>query len=132
MSIQNDMSIDEAIKKLDEVRNFWIVPRHGEGDNYLVARKAIDMAIDALREKHEGEKNEPFTKEELQEELDNRRNGWLWCVDLSDENHTGWYWNANLYRFSNLAAYGKTWLAYRKPPKEDAAVGSNCPQRMLV
>lgn len=61
--------------------------------------------------------DKPMTLDEMYQELETVDDGWLWCVDLSKDHQNGWYKNANLRKWSNIAAYGKTWLAYRNIPR---------------
>lgn len=55
--------------------------------------------------------SEPLTLEQL------RAGGkrWVWCIDLKEEERTGWYRVDRLTAYA-VGNYGKTWTAYAYPP----------------
>lgn len=62
--------------------------------------------------------NEPLTLEELREMS---YTDWVWVVfpELPSEEN-GWVRASQLYRRYSHEHYGKTWLAYRRPPEGEA------------
>lgn len=62
--------------------------------------------------------NEPLTLEELREMS---YTDWVWVVfpELPSEEN-GWVRASQLYRLYSHEHYGKTWLAYRRPPEGEA------------
>lgn len=105
-----DMTIEEAIQWFEERENHWF---------FVNSMGAFRHALTALRAQQEAEKNEPLTYAEFSNEVRIHKDGWLWCVDLSGEGAHGWRKNENLNKYANITNYGKTWLAYRRPPVEE-------------
>lgn len=120
------MTIDEAIEALngiirqDQIISNAAIQFFGNAEDMLETTRmrsaACNMAIAALRAQQEAERNEPLTYEEFSNEVSIHKDGWLWCVDLSGEGAHGWRKNENLSKYANITNYGKTWLAYRRPP----------------
>lgn len=52
------MTIEQAIAELYSIRDFWLLPRHGDNGRAFEVREAVDMAISALRAQLEAEKGE--------------------------------------------------------------------------
>ena len=86
-----------------------------------VLREAADAGIEAL-ERVRIPPNEPLTLEQLRE-MDGEP---VWVVSIDGEWASGWYVLASHSRYGFipkgrgfLAAddFGKTWLAYRRPPE---------------
>lgn len=70
----------------------------------------------------EMERNDPLTLDELREmkgePVYTTRNGWRICYGVTD--FTGeLYMETGVGSRIPLCDYGKTWLAYRRPPKEN-------------
>ena len=122
MSIQNDMSIDEAIQYMEAlVSNNPMFPP---------MKEAAKIAIDALHEKQEAEKNKPLSWREL-ETMDGQP---VWIVELPYKNNSYWALikidsnidcvsvGAHIIHVKNRVDYGdrnlykKGWIAYRHPP----------------
>ena len=127
MSIQNDMSIDEAIEHLLEVRQFPIAYTEKEQD-------AFEIMFDVLGERSKAEKNEPLSPTELHG-MDGQP---VWCtikdgksfwalIDISGEEFCAVdrefnVWPRKTYGIGlgGLCLYDNYfWLAYRHQPKED-------------
>ena len=76
------------------------------------AARMYKLALDAIREQPA---NEPLTLDDLSK-LSNT--DWVWVVFpelASDE--SGWYRAKRLYDTYSKSHYGKTWIAYRRPPE---------------
>ncbi len=72
---------------------------------------------DIFKKTYEQAEPKPLTLEELREALKNP-NDWLWGEDIQGNGEcSGWYKCEHLYRVSNIARYGDTWLAYRNRPE---------------
>lgn len=114
------MKIEEAIKALQNIIEYWT--------HKPTEQEAARMAIEALKEKLEAEKNEPLTMEEL-EKMETGpvyvvpsdpwmvNHGWKeWCVWLAKDKLA--MIPGIEYKDWNLKDYGKEWIAYRREPKE--------------
>lgn len=85
---------------------------------------AYQTAINILRAQQKAEKNEPLTLDEVRE-LGREP---VYIVSLGEDFDDGWQLCAGVeggyahflmfYHLLHLNHYGKTWLAYRRPPKE--------------
>lgn len=120
------MTIEDAIKHLDLMQ----VNIAGELAFSAIAKtyyEAVDMAIAALRAQQEAEKNDPLTADELRE-MEGKP---IWRKDLVLQErmascvvlgHYGTHleyagWTDGTHDM--LRDYGKTWLAYRRPPEKE-------------
>lgn len=108
-----EMTVDEAIKYLTPIAESASLP------NYVTA---LTMAVSALRAKQEDEKNDPLTLEELRQ-IDGQP---VWVTSTNNGRGRSWALVDRKYEVcrevhGGLAVferYGKTWLAYRRPPGE--------------
>lgn len=119
------MTYEDAIKTLE------VAIAEVEWEYPMEYAAALDMAIKALQAQQEAEKNEPLTLDERRE----MRYGWVWIIsDDPDLTVSGWAYVSETgaitiweYKPDSIVGnvqlewedYGKTWLAYRRPPKED-------------
>lgn len=109
------MTTEEAIKTLE------LAISEVEWEYPMDYAAAIDEAILALREKAEAEKNEPLTLEELRE-----MDGEPVCIAPVDGGPYTWMLVDTEYEVCREAHGGlavfenfnKTWVAYRRRPKE--------------
>ena len=101
------MTYEDAIKTLE------VAIAEVEWEYPMEYAAALDMAIKALQAQQEAEKNEPLTLDELRE-MDGVP---VWLVN---QNGGRWVIMSGVHLWDNRknAEYGKTWLAYRRPPKE--------------
>lgn len=115
-----DMTVDEAIKLLEKRPMLFPYSMREK------CNEALEMAIATLRAQQEEEKNDPLTLEDM-----SKMEGhpvWWKNLEFPDRpaqckvifhygrhtEHISWTDDKhNLFR-----DYGKTWLAYRRPPKE--------------
>lgn len=124
-----EITADRAIERLEFIRDheLWACDK--------LSKAAIKMSISALRAQQERENPKPLTLDELRE-----RDGKPVWIEYKHGAFVDWYksW-AILARVARnelgvekfifkgeghlgerqLSAYGKTWLAYDYPPKED-------------
>ena len=116
------MTIEAAIKKLqyfhDKMQdNVNFALTHNMAPvNLKSGMEACTMAIDALKEKAERENPAPLTMEELVM-MDGIP---VW---IKDKHSSGYEFSADAadyFEGRNPKEYGKTWIAYRHKPKEDA------------
>lgn len=127
------MTIEEAIKRIQShMRNHHI----GEYPHIYIG-EALNMAIAALQEKAERENPAPLTIEELRQMDDEP----VWVTDPSEPAVSAYctidvctrfkedrandkYSEAMVpgggFSYYQFDKYGKTWIAYRHKPKEDA------------
>lgn len=115
------MTIEKAIQELESMKRLYAHVRKNDGE-----WEAVEMAISALFAQQEVEKNEPLTYEDLQK-MDGEpvwlsANHMELCCDIVciDSDHD---WPIVYFRNARNGAfqrngYGKTWIAYRHPPKE--------------
>ena len=129
------MTIHKAIEIIKEMSFECDMNRSldAKGHRYGELYTALNMAITVLLAQNEAEKNEPLTVDELRIlPLES----WLW-VEILDVDAFRWKEESSYYRkqldHTNNEAfccgypgigfefeyedYGKTWLAYRRPPK---------------
>ncbi len=124
---------EEAVVELEEMRRQSQVIRDNPtifidsksmSDGIQTLRRhimALDVALAALRREQECEQNAPLALEELRG-MDREP---VWIMRLDDKR--GWWVIARLtlHRLTTdyggyfmLDDYGKTWLAYRRPPEQ--------------
>lgn len=115
------MSIEKIIKELECLAScYW------KDD---MRERALREAIALLKTHPEAQHNEPLKLEELRK-VDSQP---VWVKDLHYLDYSGWWiigWSPNGYCVLASAMrahmgysvenYGIDWLAYRRPPKEDA------------
>ena len=108
------MSIDDAISIISACR------RYTTQSNY---KAAYDVALEALREKQEAEKNEPLTLVEIREIKGEKP---LWLIDLQRPEFSCWtvldggyaYIPGVEYGEYSIKKYGEQWIACLHEPKE--------------
>lgn len=123
------MKIEEAINILEdgdwwEELGEWYIDVNTEYDRL---HEAVDMAIAALKEKKEAEKNEPLTMEEICD----METGPIYVVPLNpnyckywkewcawDSNEKNAFVPGNAYKTWDIEDYGKEWIAYLREPEE--------------
>lgn len=121
------MTIDEAIEKTTICFSGYIMLSDIKNDieKMMKYNEAMTMAISALRAQQDVEKNDPMTLDELRDM--NRQHVW---IKQKDGFITGAVIDIVLDRVIAIWAtgrdgieiereYGKTWLAYRRPPNEN-------------
>ncbi|MBO5953304.1 MAG: hypothetical protein J6Q53_04190 [Oscillospiraceae bacterium] len=115
------MTIQEAIRALhlpgDHIKSY---DEYGYGvDDEL--KDAMQMAIEALREKAEREDPKPLTIEELRDMIGepiyivHSHNGNEWQIFTGYNDCSFWSMGESFYL---NCRYGKGWIAYRHKPKE--------------
>lgn len=116
------MEIKEAIKTIE------VAMAEVEWNYPMDYATAFEMAIAALRAQQELEENEPLTLDELREIAESEAGAHIWVKDLVDGFVTA---AIDVFPGKVVAVwtctndycieedYGKTWLAYRRKPKEE-------------
>lgn len=121
------MTIEEAIGVLSLAQNHIGVEYiNGVENPFMTTRLqcAIDIAISNLCAQQEVEKNEPLTIEELY--ACRKDCVPIWAVAPLDKGElSGWAFLESTGAVSRnfafwYAAYGKDWVAYRRPPEKEA------------
>ena len=130
--VRNDELVQVAKKAADAWRNT---------DAYHQAAQIIDMLVEELEGDTLTQPNEPLTLEEL-----SLCNDPVWIKRIADRNLSGdgwvivegprcltwrdgipvsweirvWWPGSEVEDYPKYENYGKTWLAYRRPPEEEA------------
>lgn len=117
------MSIEEIINRLDylmrkeHAKNVAFPDGFPLDEDVLWNKAALREAIDLLKTHPDAQPNEPLTLEELRE-----MGGYpYWHVGLQKDSPPP-HWNILEPFYAehiNDYGYGKRWLAYRRPPKEN-------------
>lgn len=122
------MKIEEAIKVLEKQFDKSCGNYRYQNAEKIDFEDAIWMAIEALKEKKEAEKNEPLTLEEMDKigtgpiyvvpkDPQLVKKGWKdWCVWDSNEKKA--FVPGIAYKTWDIEDYGKEWIAYLREPEE--------------
>lgn len=82
-----------------------------------VATISSALLIDRVRERTANKDNSPLKLEELRE---TSNTDWVWVVFPGlDKSENCWYRAKKLFDLYSHEHYGKTWIAYRRPPEGD-------------
>lgn len=117
-----EFGIEEIIQKLQEAVDLGDAPKRGPF-GVFVRKEYLVEAIALLRTHPDAQPNEPLTLEELRDlhgkpvwiHRTEDGQGWWSVVRISD---TRLYTDYGAW--CDLRDYGETWIAYRRPPKEES------------
>lgn len=128
------MGIEEIIQRLDSIarkkhaKNAMLPDGWPLDPEIVKDEAALREAIDLLRTHQDAQPNEPLTLEEL-EKMDGQP---VYVVDRVYQPYSGWWiigWTEDCFVLAAakrrgiqyiVQNYGIDWVAYRRPPKEEA------------
>lgn len=110
-----EFGIEKIIQELQEAVDLGDAPKRGPF-GVFVRKEYLVETIALLRTHPDNQPNEPLTLEELREMDD-----FVWVcypqATFGPNLPPADYLPCSRYKFS-FSEYGKTWIAYRRPPKE--------------
>lgn len=113
--------IEKAIQTIQEQYKAGIDYSGGKDNTAIcLLGEQAEAVIKALHEFRM--ENKPLTLDQLRQTIEYDPKGWLWLEDLENSENSTYQRNDKTFQCSNIANYGKTWIAYSRKPEGSSDV----------